>query len=412
MWVRKRIDIPVTDLMYGIAACMRNHDRDELQTQIESQWVPGQTFSCLSVRSGFDLLLQTMDWPAGSEILMSGMTIPHMPEIVRRHGLVPIGLDLDVGTLAVSAEEVRAKITPRTRAIVIAHLFGGLTDIRPIIEIAREHDLLVIEDCAQAYVGNFYTGDQDADVSMFSFGAIKTNTSLCGGVLNVRRRQLLEKMNRRHAAWPRQTRWTMLKRLLKYGFVKLLSTWFMSSAVATALRLVGKDHDGLAVKLSRGFSGGDFFQRIRQQPSSALLSLMNRRFENFDQQTVVKRTSWGLKINRAFQSVACMPGEEMKRPTWWVLPILVEDPDRLTRYLWKHGFDGTHSCSLAAVNDGDGGLPGVTFILKHIVFLPFDLKISPREMRRMVGLIRAYQPGKLEAPPVARPMLTDRIVNN
>ncbi|HMO14235.1 MAG TPA: DegT/DnrJ/EryC1/StrS family aminotransferase [Pirellulaceae bacterium] len=408
MWVRKRIDIRPREIVGGMFACLHSRRRSELLRQIEQQWRSERTLVCLSVRSGFELLWNSVGWPEGTEILMSGMTIPHMPLIVRKNGYQPVALDLDVRNLSVTAEQIRAKITPRTKAIVIAHLFGGLSDLGPVIEVAREHNLMVIEDCAQAYVGQSYTGDERADVSMFSFGAIKTNTSLCGGVFVVRNPQFLARMKQIHATWPVQTRLSMFKRLLKYSFVKLISTYYLSGTVAFCLRCIGKDHDGLAVRLSRGFAGGDFFKRIRQQPSSALLAIMERRFRSFDERTIVQRTKRGYSLTQAIRDSVQVLGVEMDRQTFWVLSILVRNRDEFVARLWDQGFDATGSCSLQPVDLLPGTPPecaerqtelrNIKFLLDHIVFLPFDSAMSSSELKRLASIIVDFEPGKLALP--------------
>ena len=62
---------------------------------------------CLSVRSGFDLLLQALALPAGSEILVSAVTHPDMVNIIERHDLRAVPVDLDLATLAPRAEAIR-----------------------------------------------------------------------------------------------------------------------------------------------------------------------------------------------------------------------------------------------------------------------------------------------------------------
>lgn len=405
MWVRKRIDITPGELIRGMIACFSFENRGPILERIHAHWGPDQTFTCLSVRSGFDLLLSTLNWPDGSEILMSGMTIPDMPKIVREHGLVPVGLDLDVENLSVSAEEIRRRITPQTKAIVVAHLFGGLSDLTPILEVAREHRLLVIEDCAQAYVGSHYKGDDRTDISMFSFGAIKTNSALAGGILVCRREELLNRLNRAHLKWDTQTRLTYLRRLIKYSGVKLMSTRAICRMIAWALRRVGKDHDQLAVKLSRGFSGGDFFKKIRQQPSMPLLKVLERKFKHFDDGGIVRRTQRGFNLDRRLRSSVDILGSDMDRPTYWVFPVLVENPDEFVRHLWKHGFDATTSCSLENVGRRSEAskptpenLENVEFILEHLVFLPFDLKMPNKELKRLADTILAFQPDRVCLP--------------
>ena len=60
-------------------------------------------------------------------------------------------------------------MSPRTRGIVVAHLFGSRMPLDAVFAFAREHGLVVFEDCAQVFAGRHYTGDARSDVSLFSF---------------------------------------------------------------------------------------------------------------------------------------------------------------------------------------------------------------------------------------------------
>ena len=440
LWVRKRIEISPRELLRGMVECLSFENRERSLDRIEARWGRGKTFTCLSVRSGFDLLLSTLNWPAGSEVLMSGLTIPDMPRIVEEHGMVPVGVDIDIDDLSMTAESIRRKITPQTRAIVVAHLFGGLANMDAVMEVAREHNLLVVEDCAQAYIGGSYGGDKRADISMFSFGAIKTNTALTGAVFVVRREELLARLSHAHQKWPMQTRVAYFKRLSKYLLVKTISTKWIAGAIAFGLGALGKDHDRLAVKLSRGFSGGDFFFKIRHQPPVPMLRMMERKFARFDEQQIRDRTELGVELENSLRKVVDIPGCKLTRPTFWVFAVLVDDRDNFVRHLWKNGFDATTSCSMKPVApdsyapdavdsgtksgiDGTDQLPAseasdigafecevvdseksqadlmnARFILEQIVFLPFDLAMPKSEVIRMARVINEFRPTRVKLP--------------
>ena len=143
MWVRKRVDMSWFDLNYALMRC--SVPQRSRRTQIEDNWsARDDALVCLSVRTGFDLLLQAMKLPAGSEVLMSALTIEGMVRIVREHGLVPVPVDVDIDTLAPSIDALRRGVSSRTRLVVVAHLFGGQVDLAPVKEFAREHDLLTV----------------------------------------------------------------------------------------------------------------------------------------------------------------------------------------------------------------------------------------------------------------------------
>jgi perosamine synthetase len=147
---------------------------------------PDEGLACLSLRSGFDLYLQALALPAGSEVLVTAFTIPDMVRILEHHGLVPVPIDLDLDTLAPTRASLESALTPLTQAILYAHRFGSRDAAGPALEVAAQYGLRFWEDLAQAYVGDDYRAAPEADLAMFSFGTIKTATALGGGMLTVR----------------------------------------------------------------------------------------------------------------------------------------------------------------------------------------------------------------------------------
>lgn len=73
-----------------------------------------------------------------------------------------------------------------TRLVVVAHLFGSRAPLDEVVSLARQHNLMVVEDAAEAFVGHSYKGHDDVDISLFSFGTIKTATALGGCVARVK----------------------------------------------------------------------------------------------------------------------------------------------------------------------------------------------------------------------------------
>ncbi len=390
MWVRKRIEISPRELLRALWFCILPGNRQQPTGEIARYWNAEDSVVCLSVRSGFDLLLHGSGWPGGSEIIMSGLTIPDMPRIVEENAMVPIGVDIDLGSMAPAVEAIERSITPRTRAIVVAHLLGGLCDLTPILELARRHGLMVIEDCAQAFSGKSYQGDLRADVSMFSFGPIKTNTALGGGLLQVRNAELRQSMLRQQDQWIQQSRFTYGRRVAKYGVVKTLSTRLICGGIYRMLRLVGRNHDGMASTMARGFAGRGFFQKIRKQPSVPLLNLLSHKLKKWQPAVIDRRRQHGEFLRNALGPEFYVPGSEMIRPTWWVFPLLVERPDDLIPRLWDAGYDASNSCSLHAVTDDPDSV--ASQILRHIVFLPLHTDMPKSELSRMARIIRDSAP--------------------
>jgi dTDP-4-amino-4,6-dideoxygalactose transaminase len=392
MWARKRIDVRWSDLALALGRIGAPVDRRAARRRVERLWSDSDdALACLSVRSGFDLLWQALGLPAGSEVLVSAITIPHMPHILRRHGLVPIPLDLEPDRLAPRPERMRRAITPATRAVVVAHLFGSRFPIEPTLRLAAGHGLLVVEDCAQSFSGTDYTGHPAADVSMFSFGPIKSSTALGGALLTVRDPRLLHAMRLREERYPVQTRAAWLARLAKYAALKAVSSRVAFGALVGAMRATGRDPDRAINGSVRGFRGADFSARIRRRPSAPLLALLARRLQRFDAARLDnQRRKAELFVRRVGHGVAC-PTSTVLPHTHWVLPVLVDDPPRVMAGLRRAGFDATQGHSLCVVDPPDDRPelepPVARHVLAHLVFLPFYPEMPPASIERMAQVL-------------------------
>lgn len=107
----------------------------------------------------------------GDEVITSPMTFMATAEAISYCGATPVFVDIDPGTYTLNPARLEEAITPRTKAIIPVHLFGQMADMDPIVEVARKHRLLVIEDAAQAH-GAEYKGNRAGsigDVGSFSF---------------------------------------------------------------------------------------------------------------------------------------------------------------------------------------------------------------------------------------------------
>ena len=107
----------------------------------------------------------------GDEVITVPYTFVATTAAIRYAGGTPVFVDIDPVTYMMDVAQIEARITPRTKAIVPVHLYGQCCDMDPILEIARKHKLVVIEDAAQAH-GAEYKGRRAGsigDMGIFSF---------------------------------------------------------------------------------------------------------------------------------------------------------------------------------------------------------------------------------------------------
>ncbi|GEM47603.1 DegT/DnrJ/EryC1/StrS family aminotransferase [Deinococcus cellulosilyticus] len=104
-----------------------------------------------------ELALYAFGIGQGDEVITTPRTFIASASAAVMRGAIPVLADVDPISQNITAETIRPLITPRTRAIIVVHLAGWPADMDPILALAAEHDLVVIEDCAQAH-GAFYKG--------------------------------------------------------------------------------------------------------------------------------------------------------------------------------------------------------------------------------------------------------------
>lgn len=142
-----------------------------------------------------DLALKALNIKPGDEVIVPAFTFIATANAVLYQGAKPVFVDVDPKTFNVDPNEVRKKITPKTKAIIAVHLFGQSADLKSLMEISNEHSVHVVEDSAQAhgtkfngkYVGGFGIGT-------FSFYATKNMMTGEGGMITTNDDQLASRM--------------------------------------------------------------------------------------------------------------------------------------------------------------------------------------------------------------------------
>jgi perosamine synthetase len=396
VYARHRLDLSVEDILFGVLSCGRHWRKERLEGEIRRlcSLLEDEGLVCLSVRSGWDLWLGAQDLQAGDEVLVSAVTHPDMVRIIRGHGLRAVPVDIDPETLAPQPWMLEAALTPRTRVVLVAHLFGGRMDLGGVARFARERGLLLVEDCAQAFQGPERVGDPAADVSMFSFGTLKTSTALGGAVLRVRDREALYRMRGTHATYPVQGRSGYLQKSLKVLGLVAVSRPRPYGLLAGACTRLGFDLDALVNGVVRGFPSREpdatFFQRLRHRPSAPLLAMLSRRLRTFDGERLERRASTGERFASRLRVVDLHPGWRSLRRTHWLFPVVVADPEALILGLRQRGLDASQATSSIAVVEAPVGRSSpaeASLMMSGIVFLPVYPELPPQAFDIMAGLV-------------------------
>ena len=141
--------------------------------------------ACASGTAALDIAVSALELQEGDEVIMPSFTIISCAQALTKLGIKPVLIDSEYRTFNMRVKDVESKITPKTKAIMIVHIFGLTVDIDPIINLAKKYNLKIIEDAAQA-IGQTYKGNQCGsfgDISIFSFYPNKHITTGEGGMV-------------------------------------------------------------------------------------------------------------------------------------------------------------------------------------------------------------------------------------
>lgn len=130
---------------------------------------------CANGTDALQIALMALDLQPGDEVITPSFTYIATVEVVALLGLKPVFVDVDPDTFTMNVESLKKAITPKTKAIIPVHLYGQSADMEPILAVAKEHNIPVIEDNAQA-IGSDYTFSDGRKVKTGAMGLMGTTS--------------------------------------------------------------------------------------------------------------------------------------------------------------------------------------------------------------------------------------------
>ena len=297
-------------------------------------------------RMAFDYILRALNLPAGSEIIFPALTFWVVPEIARRAGFKPNFVDVDPLTFNLDSTAIEAAITEQTRVIVPTHLYGQPCEMQEILRIAEKHNLIVVEDCAQA-VGARYRGRMVGTfgtASFFSFQMLKGVNTYGGGMALTNNNELAASVRDFAAAEPLPSTGEVAARFLK-GYAarigispKGFTFWGYPSQVLASMF---GDLD-LSTYLWEKIRPLDIFPRsYTQHYSNAQAVVGIRGLAKLDEYNARSREhalryTGGLRDCRSVQTPRILPDVEH---VYYQYCIYTSDPRRISRRAVRRGVD-------------------------------------------------------------------------
>ncbi len=166
-------------------------------------------FATTSCTTAMHVATQVFGITEGDEVIVTPNTFIATSLVILKEGGKPVYADIDPKTFNIDPAKIEDKITDKTKAIYVVHYGGQMCDMDPIMEIARKHNLYVLEDCAHAH-GAKYKGRMAGsigDIGAFSFHSLKNMTTLGeGGMITTNNDEFTDKIQRMRVmsitSWP------------------------------------------------------------------------------------------------------------------------------------------------------------------------------------------------------------------
>jgi dTDP-4-amino-4,6-dideoxygalactose transaminase len=284
-----------------------------------------------------------------------------------------------------------------------------------VVEFARRHGLLVFEDCAQSFAGDGYVGHPESDVSMISFGPIKTCSTIMGGILRFKDSALAGEVERLQSQLPYHSRWDYFGWLIRFAAIKTLSSRILFTLVLWIAKRLGTQDMKLNDSI-RVFGGQDEVSRYRQRPSYPTLALLEHRLKWFDGREIARRNAAAEFVLQRLPPFLRRPGESAPIHNHWIFPVEVSDPKGLMKHLRALGFDSINGYSSFIIPEPPSGFPDFRAsetrrMMERVIYLPVHAGLSRGELTLLAQAVSDFENLRRESrtaePPTAFEMPMD-----
>ena len=145
------------------------------QKNLENYLDVKHVIPCANGTDALQIAMMGLDLKPGDEVITADFTFAATVEVIALLQLTPVLVDVDADTFNISVEAIKNAITPKTKAIVPVHLFGQSANMEAIMQLAKEHNLYVIEDNAQA-IGANYTFENGTKIKTGAIGHVASTS--------------------------------------------------------------------------------------------------------------------------------------------------------------------------------------------------------------------------------------------
>ncbi|OPC59148.1 DegT/DnrJ/EryC1/StrS family aminotransferase [Elizabethkingia bruuniana] len=172
--IKNEADAAVLKVMES-AAFINGPEVKEFTTELQNYLDVKHVIPCANGTDALQIALMALNLQEGDEVITADFTFAATVEVIHLLKLKSVLVDVDYNTFTIDIEKLKAAITPKTKAIIPVHLFGQCSNMEEILKVAKEHNLYVIEDNAQA-IGADYTFSDGTKKKSGTMGTLGTTS--------------------------------------------------------------------------------------------------------------------------------------------------------------------------------------------------------------------------------------------
>lgn len=356
-------------------------------------------FSFNSGRSSLIAILKAMEIGRGDEVILQAFTCNAAVNPILHAGAKPVFADID-DTLNISVEEVKKKITAKTKAIMVQHTFGYPAEVIEIKKICLDRGIYLIEDCAHALGAKFkgsYCGSF-GDASFFSFGRDKIISSVYGGMVVANNEDLIEKVSDFQKVLDYPSFFWVIQQLLHPVLMNKVVLPLYDSKVGRGLLALFLNLNILSKAVTKKENKGELPSYFPKRMPDALAVLALHQLEKVNKFNAHRREIAGLydkEMVRKKMKIVFKENKD-KEPVFLKYPVMVINPGKIVSMAREKGIylnDGWGGSpvvppmtSLESVCYSVSSCPRAEEVAKRIVCLPTHINISRGDVKKTLTL--------------------------
>ncbi|HLD25686.1 MAG TPA: aminotransferase class I/II-fold pyridoxal phosphate-dependent enzyme [Candidatus Andersenbacteria bacterium] len=332
---------------------------------------------------------------AGDEVIIQAFTCLAVPAAVSWSGAKPTYADINKQTYNLDPASVAARITPRTKAIIVQHTFGIPGPIAELQALATQHKLILIEDLAHALGGNYQNQPLGTlgDATILSFGRDKTISSVFGGAVICGDQKVIARLAAAQASLSYPPAQWVAQQLLHPLVVPVLNRLYFTAGLGKVLLVAAQKLHLLSLAVSASEKRGQKPSHVHYRFAPALAPLLQHQLRKLTAFTAHRR-----RLARHY--AAALPHrfseQQLSEAAWLRFPLLLKNRDQVFRAARQRKMllgDWYTSPVTPGVSPNishyqPGSCPVAEEVSREIINLPTHINISEQQAQGVIAFMQ------------------------